>query len=96
MTDYSLRPVEETKQALVIPLIEKNRWRVPRPEELELADGQPEIKDDRSKPERKVAPTGDDITDQAVEELVQGKSDLMKQITTCMHRKSCDKGTLKK
>ena len=68
---FSLKPVEESKP-LVIPLIEKNKWRVPKPEDLEKPNSQPPS-DKNSKPEIKVSSTGDEVTDKAVEELLLGR-----------------------
>ena len=64
-----MRPVEESKP-LVIPLIEKNRWRVPKPEDLEKPDNKPCAESNKN--EIKVISTGDKITDKAVAEILSG------------------------
>ena len=57
---------------LIIPLIQKNKWRVPKPEDLEKPESKPTAESESNKNEMKLPTTGDEITDRAVEELLLG------------------------
>ena len=66
MISTSSKPTDEKKD-LIIPLIKHNRWRKARkPEDLEKDNDVENVK------EKTVAATGDDATDNAVNEILQG------------------------
>ena len=73
LTWYFFPRNKKTDEPLVIPLIQANKWRPAKPEDLE--NNEENEPNDDSK-HITVKPTGDSITDEAVQEILKGEFDL--------------------
>lgn len=85
------KKVIQEKTELIIPLIRANRWRGVKPEELEEEDDVEGVPKKRKKlPNAKK--TGDDVTDQAVQEIIGTLSVRNALNREIIHSRRCDTG----